>query len=106
MNRTALKPNRLSSGRARPKCPGACRRAHDQLSRTRAAILAAASARLKDREHLVRLALNEAESLAWQTSYPHLVFPTLAMEKVEMLAAWDERQKRVLEASPILSLSA
>jgi hypothetical protein len=78
----------------------------DQLSRSRDAILAAAPARLKDREHLVRLALNEAESLAWQTSYPHLVFPTLAMEKLETLAAWDKRQERVRETSPILSLSA
>jgi len=44
------------------------------------------------REHLVKLALNEAEALALQTPVPHLVFPLLAREKVSALAAWHERQ--------------
>ena len=36
---------------------------------------------------LLRLALNEAEALAWQTDYPHLLFPALALEKVQAAAA-------------------
>jgi hypothetical protein len=39
------------------------------------------------------LALNEAEALAWQTDYPHLLFPTLALEKVQAVAAWQTRQR-------------
>lgn len=44
-------------------------------------------------EQLVQLALNEAEALAWQTAYPHLLFPTLAVEKVQAVAAWQRRQQ-------------
>jgi hypothetical protein len=39
-----------------------------------------------------QLALNEAEALAWQTAYPHLVFPSLAVEKIQTVAAWQTRQ--------------
>jgi hypothetical protein len=39
--------------------------------------------------------LNEAEALAWQTSYPHLLFPELAVEKVQAVAAWQTRQESV-----------
>jgi hypothetical protein len=40
-----------------------------------------------------QLALNEAEALAWQTAYPHLLFPLLAVEKVQAVAAWQTRQQ-------------
>jgi hypothetical protein len=39
-------------------------------------------------ERLFRVAVNEAEALAWQTEYPHLVFPALAAEKVLAASAW------------------
>jgi hypothetical protein len=39
-------------------------------------------------ERLVRVALNEAEALAWETEYPQLVFAALAEEKIEALSAW------------------
>ena len=45
--------------------------------------------------NLFRLALNEAEALAWQTDYPHLVYPTLALERVQAVAAWRKRQQSV-----------
>jgi hypothetical protein len=41
---------------------------------------------------LLRLALNEAEGLAWQTEFPHLVFPELAREKAWAAVAWHQRQ--------------
>ena len=40
--------------------------------------------------NLFRLALNEAEALARQTDYPHLFFPSLAMERVQAVVAWRE----------------
>jgi hypothetical protein len=43
-------------------------------------------------DRILRLAVNEAEALAWETEYPHLVFPTLALEKVKVAANWHERQ--------------
>jgi hypothetical protein len=42
-----------------------------------------------------QLALNEAEALAWQTAYPHLLFPSLAVEKIQSVAAWQARQRLV-----------
>jgi hypothetical protein len=41
-------------------------------------------------ERLFRVALNEAEALAWETEYPQLVFPALAEEKIGAIAAWYE----------------
>ena len=42
-----------------------------------------------------QLALNEAEALAWETDYPQLFFPTLAMEKVQAVASRRPRQQFV-----------
>lgn len=39
------------------------------------------SAKTPGGERLLKGALNEAEALAWQTSFPHLFFPELALEK-------------------------
>jgi len=44
-------------------------------------------------ERLLRVALNEAEALAWETGYPQLVFPTLATEKIEAISAWYDHGK-------------
>jgi hypothetical protein len=41
-------------------------------------------------ERLFRVALNEAEALAWETEYPQLVFPALAREKIEAISSWYE----------------
>ena len=58
------------------------------------------------RSHLVKLALNEAEALALQTGFPHLVFPALAEEKVHAIAAWHERQAALQHAEPTLAFAA
>ena len=55
---------------------------------------------------LLKLALNEAEALAWETGFPHLFFPLLAMEKACALAAWHLRQQFIRRTEPILSRSA
>jgi len=44
-------------------------------------------------EHLLHLALNEAEALAWQSGVPHLVFPALAREKAQGVTEWYQRQR-------------
>jgi hypothetical protein len=58
-------------------------------------------------EHLrlLRLALNEAEALAWQTDYPHLVFPALAAEKAQATVRWHKRQRVVRGAAPQFSFA-
>lgn len=54
----------------------------------------------------VRLALNEAEAIAWQTGVPHLVFPALAEEKLESVTRWHRRQQALRERDPLLSFAA
>jgi len=39
-------------------------------------------------QRLFQVALNEAETLAWETEYPQLIFPTLAEEKIKAISAW------------------
>jgi len=52
--------------------------------------------------NLFRLALNEAEALAAQTEYPHLVYPALAVERVQAVAAWRRRQAAIRQR-PLLA---
>ena len=70
-----------------------CRKALAQLARVKEKILRESRAALESQENLVRLALNEAESLASQTGYAHLVFPMLAVEKVQAVSTWNARQQ-------------
>ena len=55
---------------------------------------------------LLNSALNEAEALAWQTPFPHLVFPILAEEKASAVSRWAARQRQVRWASREMSLAA
>jgi hypothetical protein len=72
---------------------GSCKAIRARISGTKSAIFAEARETLKLRDQMLRLALNEAEALAWQTLYPHLVFPALAAEKVQGFADWNNHQR-------------
>jgi hypothetical protein len=74
-------------------CLNRCKEVLRQITHAKEAILAEARGTLKVQEQLLRLALNEAEALAFQTLYPQLVFPTLAVEKVQGAARWSNRQR-------------
>ena len=53
---------------------------------------------LGQHKDLLRRAIKEAEVLAWQTPYPHLVFPELATEKVRALQSAYARPRRMNRA--------
>ena len=76
-----------------------------QISRAKASIHAESSRTLRIHQHTLRLALNEAEALAWQTMFPHLVFPALATEKIQAVVNWNTRQQRVRQMSPHSALA-
>jgi hypothetical protein len=76
-------------------CLATCQKLIAGIQHAKEAILAEFRETLKTQEHLLRLAVNEAEALAWQTDFPHLVFPALAMEKVRAVAAWQARQRSI-----------
>ena len=82
-----------------PACMATCRKLLAQIRRAKAAIFAESFHALRAPKQMLRLALNEAEAAAFQTGYPHLVFPVLATEKVREVAAWNARQQSLLEQS-------
>ena len=87
-------------------CLRSCRKILAEIRKAKDAIFAEARGKLKARERMLRLALNEAEALAWQTKYPHLVFPALAAEKVHAVADWNRHQRSMLQTEPLFALAA
>jgi hypothetical protein len=87
-NRTSTPSRRIAKA-----CLASCRQLLSQMHKTRNTILTEFRAMVGANEHLLRLALNEAEALARQTPYPHLFFPVLALEKAESVRSWHERQQ-------------
>ena len=81
-----------SRGDNRRKSSGAF---HDAIATARRVVLQDNATAFPQRGHLLRLALNEAEALAWQTDFPHLFFPQLAAEKVRTVAAWQRKQQAI-----------
>ncbi len=83
-----------------------CQRILTQIRKAKDAIFAEWRETLKEQERMLQLALTEAEALAWQTDYPHLIFPALASEKVQAVAEWNRRQRSVQRTEPDLALAA
>lgn len=80
--------------------PAGCETVTAQLAAAKNQVSAEFSERLAGHESVLRLALNEAEALAWETNYPHLVFTTLAMEKAQAAATWENRQQLLTSQLP------
>ena len=106
MKQTSTNGNRGNGGSFRNRCRATCRKIGAQIAGVKEAIYAESSRAFAAPERLVRLALNEAEAVAWQTKYPHLVFPALATEKVQAVAAWNARQQYMRRSNPGIELAA
>ena len=65
----------------------------DAIAKVRALVEREFSMLLQREPRLLRQALNEAEAIAWQTGFPQLVFPSLALEKARAVANWESRQR-------------
>jgi len=85
---------------------GSCQRLLKRLENAKAAIVAEFREKLAEHQHLVELAVNEAEALAWQTDFPELLFPLLAVEKVSAVAAWNHKQQRLRRSITALAVAA
>jgi hypothetical protein len=83
-----------------------CRKVTVQIHKARNAILSEFWNELEEHQHLLRLALNEAEAIAWQTEFPHLFFPELAAEKVQAVVTWREKQHFVQQEHQRLAIAA
>jgi hypothetical protein len=95
--KTADQDTRNGSARRALKnaCLAACQKVLERIAGARERILNESRGMLRAQEHLLQLALNEAEAAAWQTTYPDLVFPVLAAEKVQAVVAWDAKLQKV-----------
>jgi hypothetical protein len=104
-----MKSNRNTQSRKQAKPitrPTSCRGLGEGLYRVRNAMEQNFRDASQPERHWVRLALNEAEALAWQTAFPHLVFPALAEEKLQAFTAWQARQRALRRGVPSLPLAA
>lgn len=72
-----------------------CKKALNGIQKAKQAILSQFRELLAEHDKALRLALNEAEALAYETPFPQLVFADLAEEKVRALAAWSEHQRAI-----------
>ena len=86
------------------RCMASCRKLLAQLDNVKAQVMAEFRDRLDDHQHVLDLAVNEAEALAWQTGFPQLFFPTLATEKARAVTGWHQRQQSLrLRTAPLLA---
>jgi len=88
------------------RCVASCRKLLAQIENVKAQVLAEFRDRVAEHQHLLDLAVNEAEALAWQTGFPQLVFPTLATEKARAVTGWHLRQQSLRERTGRMLLAA
>lgn len=67
----------------------------EYLARAKEKLFHEFAPKLGGHANVLRLALNEAEALAWDTEFPQLFFPALATEKAQTAVAWAQRQRAV-----------
>src|SRR5215831_1953609 len=81
-------------------CLDSCRKLLNRIERAKQAVLDEFHETMDAHNQMVRLAVNEAEALAWETDYPHLVFPALAEEKAQQVTSWEARQREIKRSQP------
>jgi hypothetical protein len=101
-----MKSNRIENNETNQNafttfCANYCRKLLAEIQQARQELVNQFRRTFAGQEQLLRLALNEAEAMAFLTDYPHLVFPDLAMEKVQNAANWSRHQQK-LGRAPML----
>lgn len=87
-------------------CLAQCQKLAAQIAWTKINLVSEFKKTFGVQERVIRLAVNEAEALAWETDYPHLVFPALALEKVNGAAVWQQRQQLIRRPHAVYALAA
>ena len=77
------------------RCLESCRQLLAGIEQAKQRIAAEFREIVESNQKSFQLALNEAEALAWQTEFPQLFFPDLAVEKIQAVATWQTRQQSV-----------
>lgn len=79
-------------------CLAACQKLAAQIERTKENLLTEFSETFAAHGNLLNHVINEADALAWQTEFPQLFFPALALEKVQAAANWKAHQEQLYRA--------
>lgn len=88
------------------RCVASCRKLLAQIEDVREQVVAEFRDQLEDHKHVLDLALNEAEALAWESGFPQLFFPTLATEKASAVSGWHLRQQSLRQrTAPVLAVA-
>jgi hypothetical protein len=93
MNTTNTNKNLNAETTIANRCLQSCKKLLGEIERAKNKIAAEFREVVAANQKSFQIALNEAEALAWQTDYPHLVFPDLAVEKIQAVAAWQTQQR-------------
>ena len=83
------------------RCVQSCKNLFAGIEQAKNKIASEFQETLESHAQLFHLALNEAEALAFQTAYPQLVFPSLAVEKIQAVSTWQTRQHRLQSRSAV-----
>ncbi|MDR3458804.1 MAG: hypothetical protein P4N60_15245 [Verrucomicrobiae bacterium] len=108
MNTTnaANKKNLINAQAFTAACRGACEKLAAQITQAKDNLVTEFRGAFQNRESLLQLAIVEADALAQQTEYPHLLFPALATEKIQAARQWQLRQQSLLQLQPAYALAA
>jgi hypothetical protein len=87
-------------------CVQSCKKLFSEIERAKNKIADEFREIVESNQKSFQLALNEAEALAWQTGYPQLFFPTLAMEKVHAVATRRTRQQALRQSHSVFAEAA
>jgi hypothetical protein len=88
------------------RCVQSCKKLFSEIERAKNKIADEFREIVESNQKSFQLALTEAEALAWQTDYPQLFFPTLAMEKVQAVATRRTRQQALRQLHSVFAGAA
>lgn len=77
-----------------------------KIERVKNDIVAEFQDEFKANQQLFLHVINQADALAWQTDYPHLIFPQLAVEKVQAAENWVARQQAIRRDASAYAMAA
>ncbi|HEV2691365.1 MAG TPA: hypothetical protein VG347_00560 [Verrucomicrobiae bacterium] len=108
MNTTTTEnKNSLTNGKTfTAACLGACEKIAKQIGQAKDSLVAEFKGAFQNQELTLQFAIAEADALARQTEYPHLLFPVLATEKLQAAAYRQSRQHYVRQSSPVYAFAA
>src|SRR5436190_22625328 len=76
-------------------CAACARKLIAEIQRIKLELVSQFRSTFAGNERMLRQVLNEAEAVAFLTQYPQLVFPSLALEKLEGAVAWQRHQNEI-----------